>query len=107
MKKILILGVLALSFFSASAHSCSFRIKGGDLIRCGMTKIEVMDKIGQPNLRDKILYTSIKINNTLLHKTTIITTRFLQKVQMSAQRGTRRVMPIILLAEALSGCWTV
>ncbi|WP_417680875.1 hypothetical protein [Pseudidiomarina aquimaris] len=44
-------GILML--YSPTAESCSFRIKGGDLIRCGMTKIEVMDKIGNPDMRDR------------------------------------------------------
>lgn len=53
MKWPLITFASILIFFSPTAESCSFRIKGGDLIRCGMTKIEVMDKIGNPDMRDR------------------------------------------------------
>ncbi len=53
MKPIVLAFLLVSSFYSASAESCSFRIKGGDLVRCGMTKMEVMDKVGQPDMRDR------------------------------------------------------
>ncbi|WP_411360327.1 hypothetical protein [Pseudidiomarina salilacus] len=53
MKWLLIVAVSVLVLYSPIAESCSFRIKGGDLIRCGMTKIEVMDKIGNPDMRDR------------------------------------------------------
>lgn len=33
---------------SAIAAKCAFRISGGELIRCGMSKIEVTTKIGRP-----------------------------------------------------------
>jgi hypothetical protein len=35
-------------FYSSTVEACSFRISGGELIRCGMSKIEVMNKIGSP-----------------------------------------------------------
>ncbi|MBY6063332.1 DUF2845 domain-containing protein [Pseudidiomarina sediminum] len=46
--------VVALSalMLSSAAYGCSFRVKGGDLVRCGMSKIEVMDKIGRPDMRN-------------------------------------------------------
>jgi hypothetical protein len=53
VKWLLITLASILIFYSPTAESCSFRIKGGDLIRCGMTKIEVMDKIGNPDMRDR------------------------------------------------------
>lgn len=53
MKRLLITFASILVFYLPTAESCSFRIKGGDLIRCGMTKIEVMDKIGSPDMRDR------------------------------------------------------
>ncbi|MDN7123455.1 hypothetical protein J6I90_01000 [Pseudidiomarina sp. 1APP75-32.1] len=52
MQRFLIVLASILAFYSSPAESCSFRIKGGDLIRCGMTKIEVVDKIGNPDRRN-------------------------------------------------------
>lgn len=45
------LSILAFFFtlgYSQSASACAFRIAGGELIRCGMSKIEVINKIGSP-----------------------------------------------------------
>ena|SRR5690554_3965737 len=53
MKWLLITLAGILGLYSPTAESCSFRISGGELIRCGMTKIEVMNKIGNPELRDR------------------------------------------------------
>ncbi|MBR9908407.1 MAG: DUF2845 domain-containing protein [Gammaproteobacteria bacterium] len=50
MKHGLIAFTLFFFSFSAFAAKCAFRISGGELIRCGMSKIEVTTKIGQPAL---------------------------------------------------------
>lgn len=49
MKYFSILLLIAGLFYSSDAQACSFRISGGELIRCGMTKIEVMNKVGSPD----------------------------------------------------------
>ena len=48
MYKIIIALILFSVTSSAIAAKCAFRISGGELIRCGMSKIEVMTKIGRP-----------------------------------------------------------
>ncbi|RUO49636.1 DUF2845 domain-containing protein [Pseudidiomarina donghaiensis] len=50
MKHWLIAFSLFFISFSALANKCAFRISGGELIRCGMSKIEVMNHLGQPEL---------------------------------------------------------
>lgn len=52
MKTSVVVVAFMAAMLSTAAYGCSFRVKGGDLIRCGMSKIEVMDKIGQPDLRE-------------------------------------------------------
>ncbi len=49
-----LIGVMALLLMAWSwpAESCTFRVAGGQLVRCGMSKIEVIDKMGQPQMRD-------------------------------------------------------
>ncbi|PTB87680.1 hypothetical protein C9927_01480 [Pseudidiomarina aestuarii] len=53
LKLISLLFLLIAALNSTPVESCAFRIEGGDLIRCGMTKIEVQRKIGNPELRDR------------------------------------------------------
>lgn len=50
MKYLLIAFCLFFISFSAFADKCAFRISSGELIRCGMSKIEVMNHLGQPEL---------------------------------------------------------
>lgn len=52
MKYIALLALVASAFWPSPAQSCAFRITGGELIRCGMSKIEVMNKIGSPQMRN-------------------------------------------------------
>ena len=48
---ILLLGIL---FTLPAAADCSFRLQDGKLLRCGMATIEVLDRLGQPLLREQI-----------------------------------------------------
>ena len=42
-------------FFTLSAAAnCSFRLQDGKLLRCGMASIEVIDRLGQPLLKEQI-----------------------------------------------------
>ncbi|WP_411358653.1 hypothetical protein [Pseudidiomarina salilacus] len=53
MKWLLMIFASMVISYSPTAKACSFRISGGELIRCGMTKIEVMNKIGNLDMRDR------------------------------------------------------
>jgi len=60
MKWLLMIFASMVILYSPTAKACSFRISGGELILCGMTKIEVMNKIGNPDMRDR---QTIGVNN--------------------------------------------
>ncbi len=50
MKKVILLAGLLSSFVVNAGQS--FRLLDGDLVHTGMTKIEVLDKLGQPLMKD-------------------------------------------------------
>lgn len=47
---LLLTGTLMVSSFSASA--CGFRIKDGKLLSCNMSRIELLDRAGEPLSKD-------------------------------------------------------
>lgn len=49
MKYFSILALIVGLVYSSNAQACSFRLADGELIRCGMSKVEVMNKIGSPD----------------------------------------------------------
>ena len=50
MKKIILVSLLLVS--SAALSGQSFRLADGDLVYTGMTKIEVLEKLGAPMMKD-------------------------------------------------------
>lgn len=46
------LTVIAALVFSAQSAACGFRLDDGKLLRCGMTRIEVMSLAGEPVSKD-------------------------------------------------------
>ncbi|MCC5453167.1 DUF2845 domain-containing protein [Rheinheimera sp. UJ51] len=47
--------VLLGMFFTVSAvANCSFRLQDGKLLRCGMASIEVLERLGQPLLKEQL-----------------------------------------------------
>lgn len=52
--------MIGAAFFSSSTQaSCSFRVQSGELVRCGMTQLEIRAYLGHP---DNVSTTSIGVN---------------------------------------------
>lgn len=46
--------MLGLGFSLPTMAECSFRLADGKLLRCGMAGIEVLDRLGQPLLKEQL-----------------------------------------------------
>ncbi|OZB43566.1 MAG: hypothetical protein B7X50_00465 [Alishewanella sp. 34-51-39] len=46
--------VIGISLSLPAMANCSFRLDDGKLLRCGMPGIEVLDRLGQPLLKEQV-----------------------------------------------------